>query len=122
MKRCTILALGIGCFFGGWTVSSAADKPTYNRDIRPILVGELLRLSRPGQRVAEGRFADRSARRRPRREAHRSRTSSAESELLRRIFSTDPDEMMPPPDSHKKLTAGAERDDCKQWMRSRCGV
>jgi hypothetical protein len=38
-----------------------------------------------------------------------------QSELVRRIFSNEPDEQMPPPDSGKKLTA-AERQFLEQWV------
>jgi hypothetical protein len=41
--------------------------------------------------------------------------SSAESELFKRITSTDPDEVMPPPKSGKKLTA-AQVDLFKRWI------
>jgi len=39
----------------------------------------------------------------------------AESELVKRIMSTDPDEMMPPPDSGKVLS-DAERNVLRQWI------
>src|SRR5204863_5819355 len=39
----------------------------------------------------------------------------AESELVRRIFASDPDDLMPPEDSHKKLT-DAQRELLKQWI------
>ncbi|MFG0287982.1 MAG: DUF1549 domain-containing protein, partial [Rhodopirellula sp. JB044] len=39
-----------------------------------------------------------------------------ESELVRRILSEDPDEVMPPPDSEKTLTA-EERDLIQRWIR-----
>ncbi|MFM7103525.1 MAG: DUF1549 domain-containing protein, partial [Verrucomicrobiota bacterium] len=37
------------------------------------------------------------------------------SELVRRLYATDPDEVMPPPDSHRSLTA-AQRDVLKRWV------
>ena len=40
---------------------------------------------------------------------------AAGSEVWKRINETDPDEIMPPPDSHKKLTA-AEKEVLKKWM------
>jgi hypothetical protein len=39
----------------------------------------------------------------------------AKSEVIRRILSTDPDEQMPPPDSHRTLTA-AQKDVLKRWV------
>ncbi len=38
------------------------------------------------------------------------------SELVRRILSTDPDDMMPPPDHRKKLT-DAQKQIIAQWIR-----
>ncbi len=38
-----------------------------------------------------------------------------DSEIVARIFSNDPDEVMPDPDSHKKLTA-AQKDLIKRWV------
>jgi Protein of unknown function (DUF1553)/Protein of unknown function (DUF1549)/Concanavalin A-like lectin/glucanases superfamily/Planctomycete cytochrome C len=87
---------------GSWIF--AAD-PTieYNRDIRPILTDQCfschgpdsnsrkaeLRLDQRDQAVANGAILPGKA---------------DESEIIRRIVSTDPDEVMPPPDSHKKLS------------------
>ena len=39
----------------------------------------------------------------------------AKSELIKRLFSTDPDELMPPPDSHRTLTA-AQRELLQRWV------
>ncbi|MCP4510022.1 MAG: DUF1549 domain-containing protein, partial [Fuerstiella sp.] len=43
------------------------------------------------------------------------RESLIDSELLQRIFSTDPDEMMPPPDSNRSLST-LEKEDLKRWV------
>ena len=40
---------------------------------------------------------------------------SAESELVRRILADDPDDLMPPPKSDKKLSA-AQKDTLKRWI------
>jgi hypothetical protein len=42
--------------------------------------------------------------------------SAAESELWRRITSTDPDVMMPPPDSHKKPLTAQEQELFRRWI------
>ncbi len=39
----------------------------------------------------------------------------AQSELVRRIFSTDPDEQMPPPDAHRNLTL-AQKELLRRWI------
>src|SRR6185503_20412322 len=38
-----------------------------------------------------------------------------ESELVRRIFTTNEDDLMPPPESHKKLT-DAQKETLKRWI------
>jgi len=42
--------------------------------------------------------------------------SPADSELLRRILSTDADEIMPPPSSHKQLSSPAQAELIKKWI------
>lgn len=92
----------------------------YNRDVRPILSencfachGSDAKARKSGLRldVREG--------------AHGKAKSGAlaivpgdpeASELWKRVSSADPDEMMPPPESHKELTVG-EREVLKQWIR-----
>src|SRR5690606_29223774 len=85
---------------------TAADEIQFNRDIRPILSANCfachgfdaktreadLRLD-----VSEGAYASRGER------PAIVPGKPAESEVWRRIASTDPDVMMPPPSSHKKL-------------------
>ena len=41
-----------------------------------------------------------------------------ESEFLRRILSTDPDEVMPPPKSHKKKLTAAQIDTLTRWIEA----
>lgn len=38
-----------------------------------------------------------------------------ESELIKRIFASDPDDLMPPPKSHRRLTS-AQKETLKQWI------
>src|SRR5437762_2452944 len=104
------LALGIA------SVSLAASAPAiataaeiqFNRDIRPILSETCFRCHGPDSaaRKADLRF--------DRREVAISVGAIVpgkpeKSEMISRIFSDDPDTRMPPPDSHKSLTA-AQKD------------
>jgi len=94
---------------------SAAERPLeYNRDVRPILADNCFKCHGP----------DSAARKAELRLDHRDVALSAgaivpgkpeESELVRRIFSADPDEQMPPPASHKKLTA-AQKEILHRWI------
>ncbi len=97
----------------------AATKLEFNRDIRPILSdncfachGFDVKNRKAGLRldVPEGAFA-------------RNEDGVAAilpgkldaSELIKRIIASDPDDLMPPPDSHKKLTP-AQIATLKQWV------
>lgn len=86
----------------------------FNRDIRPILSDNCLACHGPdtGSRKAglrldteEGAKAN---------EAIIPGKADA-SEIIKRIFTTDEDEMMPPPDSHKKLST-AQKNILKRWI------
>jgi hypothetical protein len=46
--------------------------------------------------------------------------NAAASELIKRIVTTDADDLMPPPDSHKKLTA-AQIETLKRWVNEGAG-
>jgi mono/diheme cytochrome c family protein len=94
--------------------SAQAAGPEYNRDVRPILAENCfachgpdsaarkakLRLDRPDDAVKAGAIAP---------------GKPDESEALRRIFSDDPQELMPPPKTKKTLTS-AQKELLKQWV------
>lgn len=85
------------------SVANAVGTVQFNRDIRPILSENCfachgpdaskraaeLRLDQRDAAVAKGAFVPRKP---------------DESEIIRRIFSSDPDMVMPTPDSHKSLS------------------
>ena len=99
-------------------IAPAAGKLDFNRDIRPILSDNCfachgfdaktrkadLRLDTPEGAYAaiEGTFPIKPG-------------DPAASTVLQRIHSTDPDDVMPPPDSHKKITP-AQAALLKQWI------
>ena len=114
---------------GGWfartligfvvlAVSAHGAPLEFNRDVRPILSENCFQCH--GQDAAK-----REARLRldERENATRDRDGSAaivpgkpdDSEVILRITSTDPDEIMPPPDSHKKITP-AQIATIRQWI------
>ncbi len=104
----TACSLASGLFLASVSAASAAKPIAFNRDIRPILSDNCffchgpdagtreadLRLDTPegllGEAAGEGAVVA---------------GDPAASELIRRIRSSDPDEVMPPPDSHKQLTS-----------------
>ncbi len=95
-------------------VAAAADKLSFNRDIRPILAENCfachgpdsasrkagLRLDRREVAVKAGAIAP---------------GNPDDSELINRIFATKSDEVMPPPSIHKQLT-GAQKEKLKAWI------
>jgi len=104
-----------------WSETSifAASKLDFNRDIRPILSdncfachGFDVKHRKAGLRldVAEGAFTKNKegvAAIKP--------GDVAGSELIKRIITTDEDDLMPPADSHKKLTS-AQIETLKRWV------
>src|SRR4051812_12444931 len=96
------------------TTASSGPPIGYNRDIRPILSDNCFACHGPdkNKRKAKLRLDERDS-------ALAKKAivpgDVEASELVSRIFSDDPDEQMPPPESHKKLT-DAQRELFKRWV------
>ena len=95
----------------------AADAVVFDRDVRPLLAEKCFACHGPDVKDAKGglRLDSRSG-------AVGQEGSGAvvpgepdQSELVRRILSTDDDERMPPPESHKTLSAG-EIEVLRRWV------
>ena len=118
------LALGVGFLFFqtplGAAVSGAAAL-SFNRDIRPILAENCMSCHGPdpGSRKAGLRLDTEAGLFEKRKDdpAAVLRGNAKESELYKRLISKDPDELMPPPDSHKKLKP-REIELLRQWIDS----
>src|SRR4051812_35589575 len=91
-----------------------ADKLIYNRDIRPILAENCFRChgNDPGQRKAKLRLDVRDV---AAAKGAIAPDKPEESEVVRRVFAADADEMMPPPASRKVLTA-AQKETLRRWI------
>lgn len=98
---------------------AAEDDVQFNRDIRPILSANCFACHGPDEkhREADLRLDDREA----------AVDAGAivpgktdESELVARIFSDDPDEVMPPADFHSELKA-EEKELLKRWIKQGAG-
>ena len=122
MKRLVLCFIVVGPFVvaAAAAASAAEKKPVdFNRDVVPILSNNCFKCHGPdGSERKAGMRLDMAE----------SATKPAESgsipivpgkpddsELVQRIFSTDPDEQMPPPKSNKHLT-DAQRETLKQWI------
>lgn len=101
------------------SLASAAEPPTparieFNRDVRPILSDNCFYCHGPdkGHREADLRLDLRE-------EAMKAGAINpgkiADSELITRILTEDEDDLMPPPDSHKKLTP-RQKEILKKWI------
>jgi hypothetical protein len=94
--------------------SSASDKISYNKDIRPILSDNCFHCHGFDKKTRKGKF------RLDVREDAVAKEAIVpgrpdKSELINRIFSTSADDVMPPPEAHKTLTA-AQKDLLKRWI------
>src|SRR5437868_1849191 len=89
------------------THHASADPVDFNRDIRPILTDNCLRCHGfdPAARKGGLRLDDRDGAIRKLKSGNVAivPTKVDESELVKRIASTDTDELMPPPETKKKL-------------------
>ena len=94
--------------------NAAADPVAYNTDIRPILSDSCFPCHGPDQAKRKAKL------RLDIRDQAISKEAIVpgdpdESELVRRIFSEDEDDLMPPPKSHKKLTL-SQKDLIRRWV------
>ncbi len=101
----------------GLADEAAPPRIRFNRDIRPIMSDTCFKCHGPGTHKAGLRFDLRAEALKP--------TESGvvpivpgkpdSSELVRRVLASDPDEIMPPPASHKTLTA-AQKKLLQRWI------
>jgi len=109
-----LLAIGFG--LAASPSARAADDVEFNRDIRPILRETCFRCHGPdsGSRKADLRLDKREAAI----ESGSLKPGDPEgSEMIARILSDDPEEVMPPPSIKKPLTA-QQKDLLKRWVAS----
>ena len=110
-----VLVLG-GALSAALSAALAAPEAgvDFNRDVRPILSENCFYCHGQdgNKRKAELRLDDRGT-------ALEKKAivpgDAAASELVKRLFSQDPEEMMPPPDSHRQVSL-QQRETLKQWI------
>ena len=116
-RRAAFAILGVLAFVGSARSARAAEASstlTYNRDIRPILSDNCFYCHGPDKNHRDGKF------RLDERDSAIKKKAIVpgnvnDSTLVERIFTTDPDDLMPPPKTHKKLTA-AQKQTLKLWV------
>jgi hypothetical protein len=90
----------------------------FSRDVLPILSDNCFQCHGPDEKKREAELrldVEESAKVVKEGKAAVVPSKSGESELVRRIFSDNPDEVMPPPDSQRKLTA-EQKELLKKWI------
>jgi hypothetical protein len=102
--------------------SATAEEPLqYDRDIRPILSNNCFNCHGPDReaRQAELRLDVRDEALEPAESGKPAIVPGKpdQSELVRRVLTDDPDERMPPPDSHKQLTS-RQKDLLRRWVQA----
>ncbi len=100
---------------------SAADVPDFNREVRPILSRHCFKCHGPdeGSRKSRLRLDERDAAMKPAKSGAIALVPGKpeESELVKRIFTHDEQEIMPPPGTKDSLT-DSEREVLKNWVAS----
>ena len=119
MKHTVLLTAALLVAPATMHVASAAEPLRYNRDIRPILSDNCFACHGPDKanRKADLRLDVREAATLPAKSGDTAIVPGkvTESTLIARILTSDEDEIMPPPKSHKKLTA-AQKETLKRWV------
>src|SRR5882724_11304930 len=93
---------------------AATNAVEFNRDVRPILSENCFACHGPDKNQRKGKL--RVDLREAALEKHALVPGNPnESELIKRIHTTNPDDVMPPPESHKKLTS-QQKELLKRWI------
>ena len=112
-----LLSLHPGFAPDGHAASSEAAQ--FNRDVRPILSDNCFACHGPDTKKVKGglRLDLREQAIKPAKSGEIAIIpgQAERSELIARIFATDPDDVMPPPDSHKTLTSG-QKELLRRWI------
>src|SRR5271169_2454933 len=102
-----------------WPVLLHGASISFNRDIRPIMSDTCFRCHGPDKssRVMDLRLDIRDEALKPAMDGKIPIVPGKpeQSEIIRRIFATDPSDMMPPEFAHKTLTA-AQKSTIRQWV------
>jgi mono/diheme cytochrome c family protein len=111
---------GFACLWLGVALAaSAAEAPSFNRDVLPILSDNCFACHGPDAKQAKGglRLDLRDSATKPAKSGEIAIIPGkpSASALVKRIEAKDADKLMPPADSHKKLSS-AQKDVLKRWV------
>jgi hypothetical protein len=112
--------LVVGAICAAWPgLASAAAKDDFNERVRPILAGHCFKCHGPDDKARKARLRldarDQAMRKLPSGKTAIVRGRLGDSELVRRIDSDEPSEVMPPPGTKNPLTP-AEKQVLKEWI------
>ena len=117
--RRSVFVISMFVFWLSQNVVSAQQPVDFNRQVQPLLSENCFKCHGPDASARKARLRlDTKAGALERRDGDGAAVvprDSAKSPLYKRILSSDPDEVMPPPDSNLKLTA-AQVDLLKRWI------
>ena len=109
----------VGLCVSASLAARAADAPSFNRDVLPILSDNCFACHGPDAKQAKGglRLDLRDSAMKPAKSGETAIVPGkpAASALVKRIETKDADQLMPPADSHKQLTS-VQKDVLKQWI------
>ena len=115
LKKLVFASFGLGVA----VAASAADAPSFNRDVLPILSDNCFACHGPDAKHAKGglRLDLRDSATKPAKSGEVAVVPGkpAASALVKRIETKDANKLMPPADSHKQLTS-AQKDMLKRWV------
>ena len=114
-----LLCVGLLCTSHRLLAAASADAPDFTREVRPILSRNCFKCHGPDDaaRKSKLRLDVREAAIQPAKSGAVALVPGkpAESELVKRIFTTDADEVMPPPSTKNQLTS-AEKETLQRWI------
>jgi len=115
MTRWFLIVAAVACAVS--PLGAAPDAVGFNRDVRPILADACFSCHGPSQQKAGLRLDKPESATKPTKAGTTAFVAGKpeKSEAVRRIFSVDETEMMPPPGPHKKLTP-AQKETLTKWV------
>ena len=120
IRRLNLLTFaGIAALGVAQLTAAPAAAPDFQREVRPVLARNCFACHGPDEPARKGglRLDERDAALKPAKSGKRAIVGGqpGQSELLRRVASADPDHVMPPPETKKRLTS-AEVDTLRRWI------
>src|SRR4051812_1175035 len=109
-----VCCLAIGLGFGFRAFAMVPEKPDFNKHVRPILAGSCFRCHGSDEKLRKGKL------RLDLREAALEKKAivpgdADASELIKRILTTDEEDVMPPAKEHRALTAD-QKEILRRWI------